>query len=133
MAHEFTPTNTVEVFLQRAMAGEVSMQEFLAILVKSDLYVPCVNEPQKDAQNFIPLIFEKEGQPMASVFTNLSLLSLYKDHIKGNIAMNAGQLMSRSAPGYGIVINPGYKIGLEIQEHGIKNIVSNFVPERTNA
>ncbi len=132
MAHEFTPTNTLEVMLQQAMAGKASMPEFLSVLVKSDIYMPCVNELQIDATNFVPLIFDREGQSMAVAFTNLSLLNIYKDHIKGNIAMNAGQLLSRLAPGYGVVINPGYTLGLEIQEHGIKSIVAQFVAESVN-
>lgn len=133
MAQDFSPTNTIEVSLQQAMAGKIAMPEFLAELVKSTLYMPSVNEPNEDGSNFVPLVFEKEGKSLAAVFTNLALLDTYKNQIKGNIAMNAGQLLARSAPGYGVVINPGYSLGLEIQEHGIKNIVSQFVTGATDA
>ncbi|MGD9521656.1 MAG: SseB family protein [Tepidiphilus sp.] len=133
MAREFEPTNTIEIMLQQAVAGSLSLDEFLAVLVKCDLYMPCTNEPDGDMSKFQPLIFDKKGASMAAAFTNMSLMNIYKDLIKGSLAINAGQLLARSAPGFGIVINPGYRLGLEIDEHGIKGIVSDFVASKQNA
>ncbi|MCA1629932.1 MAG: hypothetical protein LC785_14725 [Acidobacteria bacterium] len=50
--------------------------------------------------------------------------------MKGSVVMKGGELLSTLAPGSGLVINPGYRIGTEIPEPTIKGIVRKFVKNR---
>jgi hypothetical protein len=132
MIQEFEPTNKLEVSLQKAMAGEVTMEEFLPVLLESELYMPSTTIPEENLSNFSAIFFDNNDCSMAAVFTNRDLMNLYKEHIKGEVVMKGSSLLSRSAPGFGIVINPGYTLGLELEEHGIKNIVENFIINENN-
>jgi hypothetical protein len=106
----FKPTNEVEILLKQAAAGAIP-----------------IKDPEEDPTKFVPMLFDRDGIPYAAVFTNLSLTSLFKGQLKGIVAMNCGEILARTPPGYGIVINPGYDIGLEINEAGIRNVVADFV------
>ncbi|MGH8618982.1 MAG: SseB family protein [Burkholderiales bacterium] len=123
----FEPTNDVEVFLKRAAAGEISNEELLPVLVQSQMYAACVNDPSEDPSKFVPMLFDRNGEPFAAVFTSLPLINLFSTHIKGSVAMNCGEILARTPPGYGVVINPGYEIGLELHESGIRKIIADFV------
>jgi hypothetical protein len=123
----FEPTNNVEVSLKQAAAGEISTSELLPILVQTQMYAACVNDPSKDPSKFVPMLFDRNGEPFAAVFTNLALMNLFPNDIKGSVAMNCGEILARTPPGYGVVINPGYDIGLELHESGIRKIVADFV------
>ena len=123
----FKPTNEVEILLKQAAAGAIPVRELLPVLVQSQMYAACVNDPGEDPTKFVPMLFDRDGIPYAAVFTNLSLTSLFKGQLKGIVAMNCGEILARTPPGYGIVINPGYDIGLEINEAGIRNVVADFV------
>ena len=127
MIQEFEPSNNLEVCLQKAMAGEVTMEDFMPVLIQSDLYMPSTTKPEENLANFSAIYFDNEDCSMAAVFTSRKLMDLYKEHIKGEVVMKGGSLLARSAPGFGIVINPGYSLGMELEESGIKNIVENFV------
>ncbi len=127
MIHEFEPSNPLEIALQKTMIGKASMDTFLKVFVQSELYLPSTTKLDKDLSNFSPIVFDKDGTPMAAVFTNVKLMDLYKTYSKGNLAINGAVLLTKSAAGFGIVINPGYTLGLELGEHGIKNIVDNII------
>ncbi|HEX7314404.1 MAG TPA: SseB family protein [Pyrinomonadaceae bacterium] len=111
---EFEPSNTLELFLKRWQAGEISKDEFFSVLVKSDLYVPSTTAISGDLSGLMPLFFWREGHSFASAFTSSNLMNLHKDRVKDSITMKGEEMLSRVAPRFhGVVINPGYRIGME--------------------
>jgi hypothetical protein len=124
---EFEPTNTLEVYLQRGCAGEISTEESLPVLVEADIFVPSATECEADLSGFVPFVFNPHGQTLAAAFTNPKLMDIYKDRMRGSVVMKGSELLSTLAPGFGLVINPGYRIGMEIPEPRIKDIVRKFV------
>jgi hypothetical protein len=108
------------MYLQKGQAGKISEDKILSVLVASNLYVPSLTEVGKDLSGFAPLIFYRDYQSFAAVFTSLQLINLYRDKIKDSISVKGEEILSMLAPGHGLVINPGYRIGMEIEEHGIE-------------
>ena len=118
---EFEPANKLEVFLKKWQAGEISKQEFMSVLVKSDLYVPSITAVSGDLSGLMPLFFWREGHSFAAAFTSLNLMDLYKDRVKDSVTMEGDEMYSRLLPRFhGVVINPGYRIGMEIT-HGYES------------
>lgn len=115
---EFEPSNTLEVFLKRWQAGEISRNEFFSVLVQSDLYVPSRTALGGDLSGLMPLFFVREGHSFAAAFTSLNLIELYKEAVKDCVTMKGEEMFSRVAQRFhGVVINPGYRIGAEFT-HG---------------
>ena len=115
---EFEPSNKLEVFLKKSQAGEISKNEFMSVLAKSDLYVPSITAVNGDSSSLMPLFFCREGHCFAAAFTSLNLMDLYKDSVKDSVIMKGEEVYSRLLPRFhGVVINPGYRIGMEIT-HG---------------
>jgi hypothetical protein len=111
---EFEPSNTLELFLKKWQAGEISKNEFFSVLVKSNLYVPRTAAVSGDLSGLMPLFFWREGHSFASAFTSPNLMNLHRGRVKDSITMKGEEVLSRVAPRFhGVVINPGYRIGME--------------------
>jgi hypothetical protein len=123
----FVPTNTLEVYLQQAMAGHISMDDFLKVFVVSELYMPSTAECRADPSKLVPLTFMKGNTSMAALFTNLQRIDPFKDKVRDVVAMKGGEFLARAAPSFGVVVNPGSNVGFDIAPHGIKEIVEKFV------
>lgn len=114
---EFEPSNRLEVFLKKWQAGEISKDEFFSVLVKSNLYVPSTAAVSGDLSGLMPLFFWREGHSFASAFTSSNLMNLYKERVKDSITMKGEEMLSKVAPRFhGVVINPGYRIGMEFMQ-----------------
>jgi hypothetical protein len=120
------PANDLESLLSASQAGKRSLDDFLGVLVSSELFVVSVKDVPPGSSGINPLLFDRAGTPMAAVFTDASRVSLYKKQVKSVIRM-VGCEMFRNVPhGYGIVINPGFDIGLELLPEGIKNVLGRY-------
>lgn len=116
---KLVPVNPLEESLACAQAGRMQMKEFLAILRVSDLFM--VSQSEGGAASGVqPILFDRNGVPMAAVFTDSSRASRYGDLVKVIIRMNGEELLKQVPPGYGIVLNPGFDTGLEILPEGLK-------------
>lgn len=60
---------------------------------------------------------------MAAVFTEKSRASLYKGKVKGLAGKLGKRLLLDTPQGYGLVINPGFDVGLEILPEGIDGLL----------
>jgi hypothetical protein len=125
---EFEPTNTLEAYLKRGCAGEISVEESLAVLVESDLYVPSTTESGEEVlAGSLPFVFIRDDQVMSTAFTRQDLMGIHKGQMKGSATMKGAKLLSLIPPDSGLIINPGHPVGLEIAQEGIKDVVQKFV------
>jgi hypothetical protein len=126
MSEIFEPQNQIEKQLIDVIAGKISQQEFFPYLMEAKLFIGSVNPLDKDLGDFCPLIFDREGVPMAAVFTAWDRVAIHKDKIKDVVEIGARDLFMKVAKGNGIVINPGFREGLEILPLGIENLLKDF-------
>lgn len=126
MSEIFEPQNQIEKQLIDARTGKISQREFFQTLMETKLLIGSVNPLDKDLGDFCPLIFDREGVPMAAVFTGWNRMAIHKDKIKDVVEIGARELFMKVAKGNGIVINPGFTEGLEILPLGIENLLKDF-------
>lgn len=122
----FMPVNEAERLLLDAKAGTVPVEEFLRKLATATLFVSSTREVKEDGNGFMPLLFERDGVPLAAVFTAASRATLHSDKARYGLSMNGLEIFRRMPAGYGVVINPGYSATSEITPDGIKNIIRDF-------
>lgn len=123
---EFRPVNDFENTLLRAQRGEMPLGSFFRMLVGSRLAVASGQEVKADGSGFQPLLFDKEGVQMVAAFTDKCRLSIFSEKAPFCLEIDGIELLKRMPSDYGLVINPGYEVGLDISPSGIKEIVNDF-------
>lgn len=123
----FKALNDLELSLVAAQKGELHISEFMKILLKSKIYIPSTEEVQLDGQGLQPLFFEKQGIAMVAVFTELSRITDdLKRHAKYCLSIRTRAFIEGFPKGFGIVINPGHLVGLEISSEGIDGLKTSW-------
>ncbi|HEX5709179.1 MAG TPA: SseB family protein [Pyrinomonadaceae bacterium] len=122
------PLNDVEKLLLDARDGRAPLADMLGALVSADLYVPSTGEVMQDGSGFTPLLFDsaETGATLTAVFTDPARAAAQAGRAKYLLQVNGRELLRRLPPGYGIVINPGHDVGMEIQPYGVEAIVRDF-------
>jgi hypothetical protein len=121
------PENELEQLLVSARSGQVELSTFLQALVNNDIYVLSKQEVKNHGKGFIPLIFEKEKRPLAAIFTSKSRTEPLKSQAQFLVSMQGSAFLKRVPEGFGIVVNPGNLLGLEITPQGVQEIIRDFV------
>jgi hypothetical protein len=89
--------------------------------------VTSATEIREDGTGFAPLLFNNaNGDPMAAVFTDPERAKAHASRAKYLLQINGRELFRRLPAGYGVVINPGQAVGMEIQSYGVEAIVRDF-------
>lgn len=117
------PQNSLERRLSSAKAGKIPVDEFLRQVLSSELFITSTREIKEDGSGFAPLLYDRNGVPMTAVFTSFSRAASKAEIAKYVLQINGRELFDRLPSGYGIVLNPGFTIGMEILPHGVKEIV----------
>lgn len=123
---EFVPVNDLEKSLMQAQSGQLPVRAFIEKLVASDVALPSGDEIKEDGSGFQPLLFDKEGTSMVAVFTDKERVKRFSNITNFCLTMNALEFLRRIPKKFGIVINPGFEIGLDISPDGIAEILRDF-------
>lgn len=118
----FTPCNSLESALLEAKEGSVSVLEFLGVFVKSEVYVPSSTVVDLNGTGFCPLLFDKEGSTLVSAFTERQRITPFVDKVPYCLAMKGGEFLQRIPSEFGVVINPGWEVGMEVTSQGVQEI-----------
>ena len=124
---DLTPQNALEQALADGQAGRTSTEGALRVLVESALFVPSRQEVRADGGGLSPLVLEQAGKPYVAVFT-----SGERARSAAGLAAYCLQVAARWAlpqvpAGYGLVINPGFALGLQIDADGVRKIVADLI------
>jgi hypothetical protein len=122
----FEPENKLEEILIGAQKGTHSFDELVNSFITEDIYVPSGNAINADWSGFSPLLFRRHEKPMIAVFTAVSRTKLYIDKAPYCLSIKAIAFLSRIAKGNGVVVNPGYRVGMEINQEGIEEILDRI-------
>jgi hypothetical protein len=123
---EFVPLNAIERTLIKAMAAEISLQEFLQTFVSSEVVLPSATEVQSDGRGLSPLIYDKSGYQMVAIFTHLDRARHCESVAPYSLVLGGRDLLVRIPPGFGIVVNPGFLVGFDISPNSIGQIKQDF-------
>ncbi len=119
--------NDLEVALEKARAGLMSMPDFIQVLVESDLAVPSGSEVMPDGSGFQPLLFDKNQVKMVACFTAKERIGSFTDLAPYCLVIKGKEFLRRVPHEYGIVVNPGQSVGFDITPEGVSRIVGEFV------
>lgn len=124
---DFTPLNNIEEALIKAKRGEITLPHLIDMLLQEKFFMPSLNVVEENGAGFSPLLFDRNGISMASIFTDKSRVKMYESRIKDIVILSFKDMLNNIPENYGLVINPGYTEGLELLPHGIKNIRRDFL------
>jgi hypothetical protein len=131
-SQEFKPVNPLESALVEARAGGISIDDFLADLVESKVFVLLDKDPGPgDWDNTSsPLVLNNQtGVPMLAVFTAPDRSSDWPRRIPQysfGLLTDFRWLLKGITSGVGLVINPGSIVGLEMQPSGVEQLRTAF-------
>lgn len=121
------PANDLERLILDSRAGRAPVENLLRALVAADLYVSSATEIKDDGSGFTPLLFDNQaGNLLTAVFTDPSRATAHAGRAKYLLRLKGRDLFRRLPAGYGLVINPGHPVGMEIQPFGVEAIVRDF-------
>lgn len=125
----FYPENHLEEVLLDAKDSRIPLSKFLKVLLSGQIFVLSIAEIKQDGHGLIPLIFNRNGIPMAAVFTAQSRTKPLTEHAQFLIEMAGKAFFFRIPEGYGVAINPKGPVGLDITPDGVREIVRDFITQ----
>ncbi|WP_425619445.1 SseB family protein [Anatilimnocola sp. NA78] len=124
---EFASQNGLEDALIKASLGSLSVAEFLAVLLESDIHLLSSTVIGSDGGGFRPLLFEKEDGSYLAVFTDKLRIQGFAQDFSYCLTMNGRSLFLQFPTGFGMVINPKCDFGLEVPPQGVADIKRDFL------
>jgi hypothetical protein len=122
------PSNPLETALVAAKKGELPVVQFLPVLLDSDVVVASANEVLPDGFGLRPLIFDRGGTAMIAIFSSAERAKPFEEQARHAFVVNARTFLAGLAPSAGVVLNPGWDVGLDLGPEGIRDILGDFAP-----
>ncbi len=123
---EFIPKNAFEQALVSAKSGAISIEDFVKVLMASDVAIPSKTEVRPDSSGFQPLMLEKAGKFLVECFTDMERIGDIGKIAPYCLVMKGEEFLKWLPNEYGILINPGHSVGAEISAAGLAQIISKF-------
>jgi hypothetical protein len=120
----FTPANDLERDLIAAQEGRLEVFHLMSRLWAAEVHVPTAHEITEQKQ-FAPLVVEREGNSYVVVCTSLERARTIEG-VKSIVGTHVKNLVQSMPQAFGIVINPGWQVGLELPAHGVEQLRSTF-------
>mgnify|MGYP001040262725 CR=1 FL=1 len=124
--NDLSPLTPIEALLQSAMDGKTPIGAFMKAFVASDVVLLTGSLVTPDGSGFDPLLFDKQGTLHVAVFTHMERVGFHSQQAPHTIRMQMLEVLKRVPGGYGVVVNPGTSLGLELSPAGIGEILKDF-------
>jgi hypothetical protein len=131
MTEQFTPMNEIEKSLLAAQEGRISGEEFMAQLMKSELFMPILEQPSavsnlQTSHTAHPLTVEDEEQNQIVVlFTSpdrgKAFLQEYPGY-GGGLLAEFTWILEKLGSSLGLSINPGWETGIDMSPEMLKRL-----------
>ena len=131
MTEKFTPMNEIEKQLVAAQEGRIDGEQFMAELMKSELFMPIL-EQQSEVQNLQtshtahPLTLEDEEQNSVVVlFTSPErgkAFLLEHPGYGGGLLAEFTWILEKLGSGHGLTINPGWDNGFDMDPQMLQQL-----------
>jgi hypothetical protein len=122
----FVPANPLEQMLMATREGRITLKTFVDTFVTSDFFVPTSMPVEADGRGFDPMVFEVNNELLVTVFTAMDRIKKHTERFPYCLSMNGRAVLSLIAGKCGIVINPGWSVGLEIPMAGVTEILRDY-------
>jgi len=118
--------NDLERSLAKATRGEATLESTLLVVMDSHVAMPSTTEVLEDGTGMSPISYDRDGTWMVAVFSSLEALSAADLGAEFCLWVPCSGLLERMSREYGIVINPGFDIGLEILPWAIPELLRGW-------
>jgi hypothetical protein len=124
----FEPRNDLERQLVRAQSGEIPPEIFMEELLQSQLFMPIHEKHQiagfQSSSSAHPLLLAgDDGMQAIALFTSPDRAKGFvKDYpgFEGGLLADLKWIVDKTGGGYGLVLNPGWPVGLEMAPEEIQ-------------
>lgn len=123
---DLAPQNPLETLLKSAMDGQVPLKAFMQAFMASEVVLLTGSLVTADGSGFDPLLFAINSVMHVAVFTDEARVGDYPQGAPNIIRMRMIEVLKRVPGGYGVVVNPGTSLGLELSWQGIQEILRDF-------
>ncbi|MCL7713391.1 SseB family protein [Stenotrophomonas mori] len=121
-----SPQTPVETLLQAAMDGRVPIRAFMEAFVGSQVVLLTGRLVTPDGSGFDPLLFDKQGVLHVAVFTHEARVGNHAQQAPHTVRWTMREVLHRVPGGYGVVVNPGATLGLELSPAGVGELLKDF-------
>ncbi len=118
----FIPENDLEKKIIQAQNGEISAEQFLRDMLVMQVFMPIQDKSGiggfQDSQQAVPLSVKDDEGEMIILFTSPERAKEFvKDYpgFGGGLLEDFNWIIEKIGGGYGVILNPGYEIGLELE------------------
>jgi hypothetical protein len=131
MTEQFIPMNEIEKKLLAAQEGQISGEEFMAELMKSELFMPILEKESavanlQTSHTAHPLTVEDEEQNQVVVlFTSPDRGKAFlREHpgYGGGLLAEFTWILEKLGSGLGLSINPGWETGIDMSPEMLKQL-----------
>ena len=115
------PLPGIETALAAAMAGQLGMGDFLRQFADAGVIV-AANSARTE-----PMTISSDGVPLVVVFTARDRANSWSDRAPHSSVMLGRRVFEGLDPDTGLVVNPGFGLGFEMQPGGVPTILAELV------
>lgn len=131
MSEQFVPMNEIEKKLLAAQQGEISGEEFMAELMKSELFMPILDQASEvenlqTSHTAHPLTLQdEENNEVVILFTSpdrgKAFLEDFPDY-RGGLLAEFTWILEKLGSGLGLTINPGWETGIDMSPEMLQQL-----------
>jgi len=127
---DFEPHNALEHLLTRAQAGDIPSDQFLQELLTAQVFMPVYEKYQisgfQRSEQAQPLLLDSEdGGRLLALFSSPErakpFVAAYPGY-EGGLLSEFKWVLEKTGSGVGIVLNPGYAIGIEMAPEMVEHL-----------
>ena len=126
----FTADNELEKKLIQAQNGEIEGEEFLKEMLNMQVFMPILDKHAisgfQESKQATPLsVKDDAGVEMVILFTSPERAKEFiKDYpgYEGGLLENFSWVIEKIGGGYGVVLNPGLEVGLELEADTLEQL-----------
>jgi len=114
------PLPGIETALAAAMAGQLGMGDFLREFAEAGVIVVSSGELTE------PMTISSDGVPLVVVFTARDRANSWRDRAPHSTVVLGRRVFEALDPDTGLVVNPGFGLGFEMQPGGVPTILAEL-------
>lgn len=118
----FVPCNAFEEALIKGMDGRLAVEEVLACLLNADVYIPSGSDIAQDGSGMSPLMFDRDNSTFVAIFSDRQRALPFVGKAPYCLMMKGKEMLKCISLQVGIVINPGWDVGMEVTVEGLNNV-----------
>jgi hypothetical protein len=137
----FEATNELEKNLLAAMNGELASEDFMAVLLTQQIFIPIKDDKDSGIAGFqhttkaTPLVIQDdEGLNILILFTSPERAKAFLADTPGyggGLLADFAWIVERMEPGFAIMVNPGLEAGIDIAPENVAEMLAMLAARKS--